>query len=133
MYVKMIAKVQINYEIDNKTGGFIFKTFSDYEKYIYLPFYYAYYNTAFYRERWHYFDVEDKVLIKERYIDNALYVDVYGKTDSHHIWFFSDRIRSDMYLRSRSRTDFQNHTLQHYQMFQFLQNIFGEDLICPVA
>lgn len=134
----MFAKIDIKYEID-KSGKYIFKNFSDYLKYLYAPFYYAYFDQPYIRERCIIHD-DDVELIKERYIDNTLYVDserpscrVSELRSVHHVWFVSDRVRSNMYMRQKSRTDFHNHTITYYNMQTMLADIYGKEVICPIV
>ena len=131
----MFAKVDIKFEID-KSGKYIFKNFSDYEKYLYLPFYYAYFNRPFVRERCIIHDDDDIEYIKERYIDNTLYFDSdrpYFKDHTYHVFFVSDRMRANMYLREKSRTNFHNHTITYYNMQMMLADIYGKEVICPIV
>lgn len=135
----MFAKIDIKYEID-KSGKYIFKDFSDYLKYLYSPFYYAYFDHAYVRERCIIYDDNDIENIKERYIDNTLYVDSYRPScripelrSVHHVWFVSDRVRANMYMRQKSRTDFHNHTVTYYNMQTMLADIYGKEVICPTV
>ena len=135
----MFAKINIKYEID-KSGMYIFKDFSDYQKYLYEPFFYAYYNQPYVRERCIIHDDGDIERIKERYIDNTLYIDSYRPSCSifdlravHHVWFVSDRVRANMYLRQKSRTEFHNHTITYYNMQTMLADIYGKEVICPIV
>lgn len=131
----MIAKININYEID-KFGKYIFSSFNDYEKFIYLPFYYAFHNVAFYRSRTIIHSDNDIEKITERYLDNTLYVDSFRPScilsdlvKVRHVWYISDRFRSNLYLREKSRSDFFNHSLSYYHLFSMLENIFGKEVL----
>lgn len=135
----MFAKIVIKYEID-KSGKYIFKDFSDYCKYLYAPFYYAYFDQPYVRERCIIYDDDDVERIKERYIDNTLYVDserpscgVPELRSVHHVWFVSDRVRANMYMRQKSRTDYHNHTITYYNMQTMLADIYGKEVICPTV
>lgn len=135
----MFAKIDIKFDID-KSGKYIFNNFLDYQKYIYAPFFYAYFDQPYVRERCIIYDDVDIECIKERYIDNTLYVDsdrpaciVPELRSVHHVWFVSDRFRSNMYLRQKSRTDYHNHTITYYNMQKMLADIYGKEVICPIV
>lgn len=97
--------------------------YSEYIKYIYEPFYYAYINKAYYRER---YDSITSCKIIESYIGNILtFKSIYNSGLVSVVkYFVSDYVRQFLsYKEGSSRVIFEKHKQQHYFWISFLSNV----------
>lgn len=97
--------------------------FSEYVKYIYEPFYYAYINKPYYRER---YNSITSCKIIESYIGDILTIKSIheGGTILVSSLYISDYVRNYLtYKEGSSRVIFEKHKQQHYYWISFLSNV----------